>query len=96
MTLAGADVILYPSAIGSEPHDPTLDSRGHWRRVMQGHAGANLVPVVASNRVGTESFALRTPTQGTVAASEISFYGTSFITDAQGAVRCTCTLSYLM
>lgn len=62
---------VYPTAIGSEPQDATIDSRDHWRRVMQGHAGANLVPVVASNRIGKETF--RNPD------SEINFYGTSFI-----------------
>ena len=51
MALLGAEVLLYPTAIGSEPPDPTWDSSGHWQRVMQGHAGANLMPVVAANRV---------------------------------------------
>ncbi|CAN0481944.1 unnamed protein product, partial [Ectocarpus sp. 8 AP-2014] len=54
---------------GSEPQDPTLNSSAHWRRVMQGHAGANLVPVVASNRVGREEYP----------GSHITFYGSSFI-----------------
>jgi len=76
MVLMGAEVLLYPTAIGSEPQAPALDSREHWRRVMQGHAAANLVPVVAANRVGTE----------VTAASEVAFYGSSFITDAQGAI----------
>ena len=76
MALAGAEMLLYPTAIGTEPQAPELDSRGHWRRVMQGHAGANLVPVVASNRVGTER----------AATSQITFHGGSFIADAQGAV----------
>jgi N-carbamoylputrescine amidase len=76
LTLRGAEVICYPTAIGSEPEDPTLDSSGHWRRAMQGHSAANMIPVVASNRVGTER----------VGASEITFYGTSFITDHTGAV----------
>jgi len=75
MALQGAEVILYPTAIGSEPPNPTWDSSGHWQRVMQGHAGANLVPVVAANRIGRE--------QGR--ATEITFYGSSFITDATGA-----------
>ena len=77
LTLRGAEVICYPTAIGSEPEDPSLDSSGHWRRAMQGHSAANMIPVVASNRVGTER----------VGASEITFYGTSFITDHTGAVR---------
>ncbi len=76
MALNGAEVICYPTAIGSEPHDPALDSRGHWRRVMQGHAAANMMPVMAANRVGHE--------QG--ASCAIDFYGSSFITDNLGAI----------
>lgn len=75
LALKGADVILYPTAIGSEPHDPTIQSRDHWQRTMQGHSAANLVPVVASNRIGRE--------EGESCA--ITFYGSSFITDATGA-----------
>ena len=75
MALLGADIILYPTAIGSEPQNPTWDSSGHWQRVMQGHAAANLVPVVAANRIGRE---VGQPT-------EVTFYGSSFITDATGA-----------
>ncbi|MEQ8268096.1 MAG: N-carbamoylputrescine amidase [Parvibaculum sp.] len=75
LALKGADVILYPTAIGSEPHDETIHSRDHWQRTMQGHSAANLVPVVASNRVGRE--------EGQSCA--ITFYGSSFITDASGA-----------
>lgn len=75
MALQGAEAILYPTAIGSEPPNPTWDSSGHWQRVMQGHAGANLVPVVAANRIGRE--------QGR--STEITFYGSSFIADATGA-----------
>ena len=48
----GAELLLYPTAIGSEPQAPDYDSRRHWQRVMQGHAAANMVPVVAANRVG--------------------------------------------
>ncbi|MDG2681930.1 nitrilase-related carbon-nitrogen hydrolase, partial [Vibrio parahaemolyticus] len=51
LALHGAEAIFYPTAIGSEPQDPTLDSRDHWQRTMQGHSAANLVPVIASNRV---------------------------------------------
>lgn len=72
LALLGAEMILYPTAIGSEPQDSTLDSRHHWRRVMQGHAGANIMPVIASNRTGVEK--------------DITFYGTSFITDHLGAI----------
>lgn len=75
LALEGAEVIFYPTAIGSEPEEPNMDSRDHWQRVMQGHSGANLVPVVASNRIGTE--------QGE--QYEITFYGSSFITDQTGA-----------
>ncbi len=76
MALLGAEVLLYPTAIGSEPPDPTWDSSGHWQRVMAGHAGANLMPVVAANRTGHE----------VGATTEITFYGSSFITDATGAM----------
>jgi N-carbamoylputrescine amidase len=76
MALQGAEVLLYPTAIGSEPLDPTLDSRAHWRRVMQGHAGANLMPLLASNRIGHE--------QGETSA--ITFYGQSFIAGPTGEI----------
>ncbi len=76
LALRGAEVICYPTAIGSEPHDPTIDSRDHWRRVMQGHAAANMIPVIAANRIGHE--------QG--ASCAINFYGSSFITDNFGAM----------
>ncbi len=75
MALLGADVMLYPSAIGSEPQNPSWDSSGHWQRVMQGHAAANIVPIAAANRTGRE---VGRPT-------EVTFYGSSFITDATGA-----------
>lgn len=55
MSLMGADVLLYPTAIGSEPQDPTINSRAHWQRTMQGHAAANMAVVAASNRIGTEA-----------------------------------------
>lgn len=74
LALKGADVICYPTAIGSEPHDPTIRSRDHWQRVMQGHAAANMVPVVASNRIGYE--------EGRSCA--ITFYGSSFIAGIAG------------
>ncbi|MCS6878036.1 MAG: N-carbamoylputrescine amidase [Geminicoccaceae bacterium] len=76
MVLMGAEILLYPSAIGSEPQDPTLDSREHWQRVMQGHAAANMVPVVAANRIGTE----------VGRSCTVTFYGSSFLTDARGAI----------
>ncbi|MCB1040323.1 MAG: N-carbamoylputrescine amidase [Acidimicrobiales bacterium] len=77
MALQGAEVLLYPTAIGSEPPDPSWDSSGHWQRVMQGHSAANLVPVVAANRWGHEV--------GIDGEREITFYGSSFITDHTGA-----------
>ncbi|WMN97425.1 N-carbamoylputrescine amidase [Vibrio parahaemolyticus] len=75
LALHGAEAIFYPTAIGSEPQDLTLDSRDHWQRTMQGHSAANLVPVIASNRVGTE----------VDDGIETTFYGSSFITDHTGA-----------
>lgn len=72
MALQGADVLLYPTAIGAEPQDETLDTAARWRRAMQGHAVSNVIPVVAANRVGDED--------GQV------FYGTSFITDHTGEI----------
>jgi N-carbamoylputrescine amidase len=75
MALMGAEILFYPTAIGSELQDPDYDSAAHWQRVMQGHAGANLTPLVASNRVGTELG--RNGTQ-------LTFYGSSFIAGATG------------
>ena len=75
MALIGAELLLYPTAIGSEPPNPTWDSSMHWQRVMQGHAGANLMPVIAANRTGRE----------VGVNNEIMFYGSSFIADATGA-----------
>jgi N-carbamoylputrescine amidase len=74
MALQGAEVLLYPTAIGSEPHDSSLDTRDPWRRVMQGHAVANVMPVIAANRIGHE------PGPG----GGQSFYGSSFIADHRG------------
>jgi N-carbamoylputrescine amidase len=77
MALMGAEALFYPTAIGSEPPPaPPLDSRDHWRRVMQGHAAANCMPLVASNRIGVEKGE----------AGELTFYGSSFIADATGAL----------
>ncbi len=70
MMLLGAEALFYPTAIGSEPHDPTLDTRDPWQRAMVGHAVSNVVPVVAANRTGNEG--------GQV------FYGSSFIADPRG------------
>ncbi|KAL3900062.1 MAG: hypothetical protein SGARI_006324 [Bacillariaceae sp.] len=82
MALQGADILLYPTAIGSEPQDPTINSAKHWQRVMQGHAAANMVPVVASNRYGTE---VLLDTDGKE-KQRITFYGRSFITDETGEI----------
>jgi N-carbamoylputrescine amidase len=70
MTLLGADLLLYPTAIGSEPENPTLDTKDPWQRAMIGHAVSNVIPVVAANRIGNEG--------GQV------FYGHSFICDERG------------
>lgn len=74
MALKGAELLLYPTAIGSEPQDATLDSCDHWTRVMQGHAGANLMPLMAANRIGEE------PGD----AGTMTFYGSSFIAGPAG------------
>jgi N-carbamoylputrescine amidase len=74
MALMGAQVLFYPTAIGSEPHDATLDTRDPWRRAMQGHAVSNVIPVVASNRIGTEK----------VGAATQTYYGSSFIANHRG------------
>lgn len=76
MALQGAEILLYPTAIGSEPDDASYDSQGHWRRTMQGHAAANMVPVIAANRIGRESHP----------SCVMDFYGSSFITDQFGAL----------
>ncbi|KAG2448612.1 hypothetical protein HYH02_006501 [Chlamydomonas schloesseri] len=78
LVLQGAEVLLYPSCIGDEPHDPATDSYPHWMRVQQGHAAANMVPLLAANRVGREAL------EG--ATSAVTYYGGSFIAGAQGQV----------
>lgn len=75
MVLMGAEILFYPTAIGSEPQDTEVDSKDHWQRCMIGHSACNLVPVVASNRIGKEK----------IEDSTIDFYGSSFITDVTGA-----------
>lgn len=74
MALMGAEILFYPTAIGSEPKNPQYDSKNHWQLTMQGHSAANLIPVLASNRIGRESFE----------DSNITFYGSSFITNGFG------------
>ncbi len=81
MALAGAELLLYPTAIGSEPIIE-CDSSGHWRRCMQGHSAANLIPVIAANRVGTEK--VEPCEENAHQRSELTFYGSSFITDGTG------------
>jgi N-carbamoylputrescine amidase len=76
MTLAGADLLFYPTAIGSEPEEPDNDTRDPWQRVMIGHAVANSVGVVAANRTGTEG----------AGGEAITFYGSSFIADERGTI----------
>ena len=76
LALAGAEILFYPTAIGSEPLNPDYDSKSHWQTCMQGHSAANMVPLVASNRIGTE----------TIDNSSMSFYGSSFITDNKGQI----------
>ena len=84
MALMGAELLLYPTAIGSEPI-LDCDSSAHWRRCMQGHAAANLVPVIAANRIGVEEI---TPdVDNGFQQSELSFYGHSFMTDETGAIK---------
>jgi N-carbamoylputrescine amidase len=72
LMLMGAEVLFYPTAIGTEPHDPSLDTSRLWRRAMQGHAVSNVVPVIASNRIGDEGGQI--------------FYGHSFICDERGDI----------
>ena len=83
MALLGADIILYPTAIGSEPILLT-DSMPHWRRTMQGHAAANIIPVVAANRVGEERVTPCAENGGQESA--LAFYGSSFCTDETGEI----------
>jgi N-carbamoylputrescine amidase len=78
MALMGADALLYPTAIGSEPQDPSYDSSDHWQTVMRGHAAANMMPVIASNRIGHEKGS----------SADITFYGRSFIANQTGQVVC--------
>ena len=83
LALGGADLILYPTAIGSEPI-LEVDSAGHWQRAMQGHAAANVVPVAAANRYGVETV---TPCEANGGQqSALRFYGSSFLTDETGAI----------
>lgn len=84
MALMGAEILFYPTAIGSEPI-LDVDSMPHWRRCMQGHSAANIVPVVAANRVGIET--VEPSYENNNQTSSLSFYGSSFITDEVGEIR---------
>ena len=79
MALMGAKLLFYPTAIGDEP-TLGIDSKGHWQRCMQGHAAANLMPVIAANRIGTETISQNGND------STLEFYGSSFITDGRGEI----------
>lgn len=83
MALDGAELLLYPTAIGSEPILET-DSMPHWRRCMQGHSAANIMPVVAANRIGTEE--VNPCEENANQSSALEFYGSSFITDETGEI----------
>jgi N-carbamoylputrescine amidase len=73
MALQGAEILLYPTAIGSEPNAPENDTKAPWQRAMMGHAVANAMPVAAANRIGTEN--------------RLTFYGSSFVCDQRGDVE---------
>ncbi|MGP9556690.1 N-carbamoylputrescine amidase [Psychrobacter sp. AOP7-A1-24] len=79
MALMGAELLFYPTAIGDEP-TLGIDSKGHWQRCMQGHSAANLMPVIAANRIGTETISQHGND------STMQFYGSSFITDGRGEI----------
>jgi N-carbamoylputrescine amidase len=79
MALMGAELLFYPTAIGDEP-TLGINSKGHWQRCMQGHAAANLMPVIAANRIGTETISQNGND------STLEFYGSSFITDGRGEI----------
>ncbi len=76
MALMGADLLFFPTAIGSEPSQPEMDTQPHWTNVMRGHAAANQTPVIASNRIGTETAQYRD--------LSLTFFGSSFICDESG------------
>jgi N-carbamoylputrescine amidase len=76
MALMGAEILMYPTAIGNEPGDDSVDSMQHWQNTMCGHAAANIMPLLASNRIGTE--------KATTSDMQMTFYGSSFIADQFG------------
>lgn len=79
MALMGAELLFYPTAIGDEP-TLGIDSKGHWQRCMQGHAAANLIPVIAANRIGKETISQNGED------STLEFYGSSFTTNGRGEI----------
>ncbi|MCR5295658.1 MAG: N-carbamoylputrescine amidase [Lachnospiraceae bacterium] len=83
LALLGADILLYPTAIGSEPI-LGVDSAGHWTRVMQGHSAANIIPLAAANRYGLEE--VEPCAENAFQKSALHFYGSSFLTDETGAI----------
>ncbi len=83
MALLGAEMLLYPTAIGSEPV-LECDSMPHWQRAMQGHAASNIMPLMASNRIGLET--VKPSDANNHQSSSLTFYGSSFITDQTGAI----------
>ena len=83
LALMGAEVLCFPTIIGSEPHSAEMDTAGHWQRTMQGHAAANMLPVVAANRIGRETGHGNGNAQQTGLTGV--FYGSSFIADHTGA-----------
>jgi len=85
MAIMGAEIIFYPTAIGSEPI-LDCDSMKHWQRCMQGHSAANIVPIAAANRIGEER--VYPTTENNMQKSSILFYGSSFITNETGEIVC--------
>lgn len=83
LALNGAELIFYPTAIGSEPI-LNVDSRRHWQRVMMGHAAANIVPVIAANRIGLET--VEPSEENGNQKSSLNFYGSSFMTNERGEI----------
>ena len=83
LTINGAQLIFYPTAIGSEPI-LNVDSKDHWQRCMQGHAATNIIPIIAANRIGLEK--VEPSIENGNQTSSLLFYGSSFMTDETGAI----------
>lgn len=86
MAAMGAEILFYPTAIGSEPI-LECDSMPHWRRCMQGHSAANIIPIAAANRIGEER--IYPCEENNMQSSSLTFYGSSFITDETGEIVCS-------